>query len=56
MCCDAIVFLPINVRSVLACASLSCNCRGSPGAEVILEVNFQGGRKHLPIVTLKQAG
>ena len=30
--------------------------RGSPGAKLTLDVNFHGGRKHLPIVTLKRAG
>jgi putative transposase len=38
------------------CAKPWALTRGSPGAELTLEVSFQGGRKHLPIVTLKRAG
>jgi hypothetical protein len=29
--------------------------RGTPGVELSLEVRFQGGRRHLPIVTLERA-
>ena len=38
------------------CAQPWALVRGSPGAKVTLEVNFQGDRKHLPVVTLKRAG
>ena len=38
------------------CAKPWALVRGSPGAKLTLEVSFQGGRKHLPVVTLKRAG
>ena len=38
------------------CAKPWALVRGSPGAKLTLEVNFQAGRKHLPIVKLKRAG
>ena len=38
------------------CAKPWALVRGSPGAKVELEVKFHGGRRHLPIVTLKRAG
>jgi transposase InsO family protein len=37
------------------CAEPWALVRGSPGAKLTLEVSFQGGRKHLPLVTLKRA-
>jgi transposase InsO family protein len=37
------------------CAKPWALVRGKPGAELILEVRFHRGRKHLPIVTLRRA-
>ena len=38
------------------CAKPWALVRGSPGAKLTMEVTFHGGRKHLPVVTLKRAG
>ena len=38
------------------CAKPWALVRGSPGAELTLEVTYHCGRKHLPIVALKRAG
>jgi hypothetical protein len=37
------------------CAGHWALVRGKPGARLELHVEFQGGRRHLPIVTLKRA-
>ncbi len=36
------------------CASPQAPVRGGPGAKFVLSVAFHGGRKHPPIVTLKE--
>ena len=36
------------------CAKPQVLVKGRPGAHVELAITFQGGRKHLPIVTLKR--
>ena len=38
------------------CAKPWALVRGTPGAKLTLEVGFHGGRRHLPIVTLRRAG
>jgi hypothetical protein len=38
------------------CAKPWALTRNGPGAPLELEVTFHGGRKHLPIVTIRRAG
>lgn len=38
------------------CAKPWALARSRPGAQLVMEVAFQAGRKHLPIVTLRRAG